>query len=82
MGGLFRSVKEEAKRAAEAIRATVVHDIDRYNSLQQIAKSLLQNREPLRRDIMKALSVSLDVAGRSEFAGELREYYKIEGVIQ
>jgi len=54
----------------------VVHDIDRYNSLQQIAKSLLQNREPLRRDIMKALSVSLDVAGRSEFAGELREYYK------
>ena len=69
-------LKEEAKRAAEAIRATVVHDIDRYNSLQQIAKSLLQNREPLRRDIMKALSVSLDVAGRSEFAGELREYYK------
>ena len=40
-------IKEQANAAVKLIRATVVNDIDRYNTLQKIAKELETNREPL-----------------------------------
>ncbi|MEP7317939.1 MAG: thiamine pyrophosphate-dependent enzyme, partial [Panacibacter sp.] len=68
-------VKEQAKAAADIVRSTVVNDIERYNSLQKIAKDLETNKEPLRRDIMRCLSMAVDAAGNSPLAGELKAHY-------
>ena len=68
-------VKEQAKAAAEIIRSTVVNDIDRYNNLQKIAKDLETNREPLRRDVMRSLSMAVDAAGNSPLSTELKLHY-------
>ncbi len=69
-------IKEQATEAVKIIRSTVVNDIDRYSNLQKIAKELETNREPLRRDIMRSLSVAIDAAGNSPFAAQLKAHYK------
>lgn len=68
------AIKEQKLKAVDIIKAAVVHDIERYNELQKIAKDLETNREPLRRDIMRALSMAVNAAGTG--ADELAGYYE------
>jgi pyruvate/2-oxoglutarate/acetoin dehydrogenase E1 component len=49
---------------------------DQAASLNRITQSLKANREPLRRDIMKALHDALDLAGNHDSAFWTRDYYK------
>lgn len=49
---------------------------DQAASLSRITQSLKANREPLRRDIMKALHDALDLAGNHDSAFWTRDYYK------
>jgi len=69
-------IKEQAARAVEVIRSATVNDIERHNELQKIAKDLESNRDALRRDIMRALSMAVNAAGKAAFADELINYYK------
>ncbi len=71
-----KPIKLQAVAAVEAIKSTVVNDIDHYNHLQQIAKELETNREPLRRDVMRCLSTAIDAAGNSPFAAQLKTHYR------
>ncbi|MFL9484765.1 thiamine pyrophosphate-dependent enzyme [Chitinophagaceae bacterium LWZ2-11] len=68
-------VKQQVQQACELIRATTVNDIDAYGQLQKLATELEKNNEPLRRNIMRTLSMALDIAGNSPEAIELKEYY-------
>ena len=45
-------------------------------SIIQMAAELGASKEPLRRDLMKCLATSLDIAGNSNAATEVRNYYK------
>lgn len=69
-------VKELVKKAVEHIRSATVNDIERYNELQKIAKNLETNKDALRRDIMRALSMAVSVVGNSSNAEELVAYYR------
>ncbi len=69
-------IKVQAQEAAEAIRATVVNDIEAYNKLQKLAKDLDNIREPLRRDIMRTLSLAVDASRQSPFSQQLKQHYK------
>ncbi len=69
-------VKEQANKTAEIIKSTVVNDIDHYNKLQKVAKELERLREPLRRDVMRSLSLAIDAAKNSPSAAQLKDYYK------
>jgi len=69
-------VKEQANKTAEIIKSTVVNDIEHYNKLQKIAKELERLREPLRRDVMRSLSLAIDAAKNSPSAAQLKDYYK------
>ncbi len=69
-------IKVQAQEATEAIRATVVNDIEAYNKLQRLAKDLENNREPLRRDIMRTLSLAVDASRQSPFSQQLKQHYK------
>ena len=69
-------IKIQAHEATEAIRATVVNDIEAYNKLQKLAKDLENNREPLRRDVMRTLSLAVDASRQSPFSQQLQQHYK------
>lgn len=72
-----KPIKEQADKVAGLIRSVVVNDIDHYNLLQKIASDLQSIKEPLRRDSMHALSLSIDAAGNSPFAQTLKEEYRM-----
>ena len=83
-------VKEQKNRAwqkyLEPIKLQVTKSIDLINgmadsipeqsvNLKRIANSLSTNREPLRRDVMKALYDALDLAGENDKAFWTKDYY-------
>jgi len=68
-------IKELTNNATEIIKSTVANDIENYNRLQKIAKELERIREPLRRDIMRSLSLAIDAAKNSPSATQLKDYY-------
>ena len=64
------------------LKALVIKTIELINSVtatdpvvQQIVNDLQKNREPLRRDIMKAIARVLDITGNNADTGELKKYY-------
>jgi pyruvate/2-oxoglutarate/acetoin dehydrogenase E1 component/TPP-dependent pyruvate/acetoin dehydrogenase alpha subunit len=69
-------LKKQAAKTIELIKSTVVNDVEHHNTLQKIAKELERNREPLRRDIMHALSLAIEAAHKFPSVNELKNYYK------
>lgn len=67
-------IKQQVGEVTTLIKNTVVNDIDAYGRLQQLAKDLENNREPLRRDVMRTLSQAVETAGTSPSAGALKAY--------
>lgn len=69
-------IKETAAQAVELIRGLVVNDMEKYNFLQKLANDLQSNREPLRRDIFRAVSLAMETAPNSPTIEEIRNFYK------
>lgn len=68
-------IKEQVSTAAGIIHS-VAHSLPEYISLlQQQAKNLLSNREPLRKDVLKALNAVINIAGNAEAVLPAKEYY-------
>lgn len=65
-------IKQQAEQAATLIRQVMVNDIDKYNAIQQMANELASNKEPLRRDILRAIAVAVETAPFSPSAEELK----------
>jgi pyruvate/2-oxoglutarate/acetoin dehydrogenase E1 component/TPP-dependent pyruvate/acetoin dehydrogenase alpha subunit len=59
-------IKAQAAQAAELIRGTMVNDIDLYGKLQQQAKDLQNNKEPLRRDVLRTLALAMELKAHSQ----------------
>ncbi len=72
----LQPIKEQAAKAAELIQSATVNDMDIYSHLQALAKQLQQNTEPLRKDVMKALSDAVTVTKNSPGHKALASYYK------
>ena len=68
-------IKEMAADAADRIHEVVINDIEVYNHLQKLTKDLLSNKEPLRRDVLKAISMTMELAPQSPSIPELLAYY-------
>lgn len=69
-------VKKQVARATELIHTMAGALPDQRSGLQEIARELSANREPLRRDILKALYAALHLAGNTDAAFWTRDYYK------
>jgi pyruvate/2-oxoglutarate/acetoin dehydrogenase E1 component/TPP-dependent pyruvate/acetoin dehydrogenase alpha subunit len=74
-------ITRQAITAAELVHDTVTNDIEVYSYLQKLAKDLLDNKEPLRRDIMKTISLAMEVAPNSPSIPDLSEFYDELGEI-
>lgn len=69
-------IRKCAAEAAQMIREVVINDMEVYNHLQKLAAELQSNREPLRRDVMRNVSLALEAAPNSPSAPALQEYYQ------
>lgn len=68
-------IKGQVNRAVELIN-DVASKVPVYASeLQQLAKVLVTNREPLRRDVMRTLHAVIGIVGNNEVAYWLKDYY-------
>lgn len=72
----LQPIKENAQNAAALIKTVVINDFEIYNQIQKIALELENNREPLKRDIAKALSTTLHLISTSPSYNEINQFYK------
>ncbi len=68
-------IRKQASKVSELINVAEVNDLDAYNQLQSIIKNLKAETEPLRRDIMKALSVAVHITKNFTGGKAIAEYY-------
>ncbi len=69
-------IKTEVEKAVEMIREVVVNDMETFNQLKQFADNLENNKEPLRRDIMNALSGVIQISNQSPSYNEIKDFYQ------
>ncbi|MEX6689316.1 thiamine pyrophosphate-dependent enzyme [Danxiaibacter flavus] len=67
-------LKEMAANAISLIKSTPVNDVESHNDLQKIAHELAGNKEPFRRDILRALSLAISTVRHSSAAQELIDH--------
>ena len=68
-------IKDQVATAVDLIGGMMINDIDLYNNLQQLAKDLGNNREPLRRDVLHTLALALEAAPNSPTIQDIKNYY-------
>ncbi len=69
-------IKAQAARTIELITQLSNGLPDKSDEFRKIAAGLSANREPLRRDIMKALYAAIGLAGNHDAAFWIKDYYK------
>lgn len=69
-------VKEMAAQVIELIRGMVVNDMEKYNELQKLAADLQANKEPLRRNVLRTLSLAIETATGSPSLDEAKGFYQ------
>ncbi|MFM7672502.1 MAG: thiamine pyrophosphate-dependent enzyme [Bacteroidota bacterium] len=69
-------IKGQVQKAVELIESLSKACPEHTAAIQSLAAELRDTRTPLRRDIMKALHRSLDLAGNNEAAFWTRQYYQ------
>jgi pyruvate/2-oxoglutarate/acetoin dehydrogenase E1 component/TPP-dependent pyruvate/acetoin dehydrogenase alpha subunit len=69
-------VKKQVTRAVELIHSMANAIPAQATGLEKLAKELLDNREPLRRDVMKSLHAAIKMAGNHDAAFWTKDYYK------
>lgn len=67
-------IRETAAKAGEIIRGMVVNDMEKYNQLQKLVAELLANKEPLRRNIFRTLSLAMETAPASPSIPEVKAF--------
>lgn len=69
-------IKKQVEKTTDLINTMINGVPDHAAALQKIVSQLALNREPLRRDIMKALYEAIAIAGNSDAAFWTKDYYK------
>ncbi|MBS1627428.1 MAG: transketolase [Bacteroidetes bacterium] len=68
-------LNRHAATTINLISNAMVHDMETYNNMQQLATQLKNNAEPLRRDIMHTLAVAMETAPTSPSTPSIKEFY-------
>ncbi|NCI47238.1 alpha-ketoacid dehydrogenase subunit alpha/beta [Sediminibacterium soli] len=69
-------IRRQAAEVSKLVKEVVINDMEVYNHLQKLAKDLETNREPLRRDSLRTLSLAMEAAPGSPSFGELKTCYE------
>lgn len=69
-------IKQQVTKAVELVNTLAAALPDESVALQRIATNLSTNREPLRRDVLKALYDTIDIAGTHDRIFWTKDYYQ------
>ncbi len=69
-------IKEQAAKTVELIQSAMVNDMDAFTLLQDAAKQLQSNPEPLRKEVLKTLFAAVNATKGFPGHEELSAYYK------
>ncbi|MBC7886530.1 MAG: transketolase [Ferruginibacter sp.] len=70
-------VKEQVGRGVGLMRQLAeTLDVENAEAIRKIATELAANKEPMRREVMKALATALDFAGNDNSSSGLRTYFQ------
>ena len=72
----IRPIREQADNAVTLLRQIYVPDNERNSQVQQLADTLAQSKEPLRRDVLRILSMADEIAPDASASEDVRLYYK------
>jgi len=75
MGKFIAPLNRHAATAIDLISNAMVHDMETYNNLQQLAAQLKNNVEPLRRDILHTVALAMEAAPDSPSLSSIRDFY-------
>lgn len=73
---LSEAIQQKTTRAISLLDELINNNIDLHGEIAKAKKELQINREPQRRDILKALYAGILAAGDSPLIAELNEYYE------
>ncbi len=68
-------IKQQASYAAKLMKVISVNESDASNHLQSFAKELESNAEPLRREVLRNLSIASDIEKKAGSSIEIKKYY-------
>jgi pyruvate/2-oxoglutarate/acetoin dehydrogenase E1 component/TPP-dependent pyruvate/acetoin dehydrogenase alpha subunit len=71
----LQPIKQQVAKAMDLINDLATKMGDRSGELTALSKELSSVKEPLRRDVMKTLHTALNIAGGSDAAYWLKDYY-------
>jgi pyruvate/2-oxoglutarate/acetoin dehydrogenase E1 component/TPP-dependent pyruvate/acetoin dehydrogenase alpha subunit len=69
-------IKKQVNKTVELVQGMAASIPAQSNELQKIARDISSNKEPLRRDVIKALNAVLTIVGNHDAAFWTRDYYK------
>ena len=72
----IQPIREQVSKAVSLMDDLIGNGADNDNQLQKLRNELASLREPLRRDVLKALYDATIIAGDSMLASELKEYHQ------
>jgi pyruvate/2-oxoglutarate/acetoin dehydrogenase E1 component/TPP-dependent pyruvate/acetoin dehydrogenase alpha subunit len=68
-------IKAQLKKAVELIDNIAANLPDKGADLKKLSAELSSNREPLRREVLKAINAAINIAGNHDSAFWLKDYY-------
>jgi pyruvate/2-oxoglutarate/acetoin dehydrogenase E1 component/TPP-dependent pyruvate/acetoin dehydrogenase alpha subunit len=68
-------IKEQVAITVDLIQGMMVNDIELYNQVQQLAQSLSNNKEPMRRDVLRTLAQAVELVPQSPTTPDLKAYF-------
>jgi pyruvate/2-oxoglutarate/acetoin dehydrogenase E1 component/TPP-dependent pyruvate/acetoin dehydrogenase alpha subunit len=71
----LQPIQEQVSATVDLIRGMMVNDVELYNSVQELANNLNSSKEPMRRDVLRTLSMAMETAPKSPSVEELKHYY-------
>jgi len=71
----LQPIKEQVAVTVDLIKGMMVNDFELYNAIQELANNLSSSREPMRRDVLRTLSMAMEAAPNSPSIEELKHYY-------
>jgi pyruvate/2-oxoglutarate/acetoin dehydrogenase E1 component/TPP-dependent pyruvate/acetoin dehydrogenase alpha subunit len=69
-------IRLQVEKATSLINTMAASIPEKMDALRRISTALIINREPLRRDIMKALYDAISISENNELALPIKDYYK------
>ncbi|MFC0771754.1 alpha-ketoacid dehydrogenase subunit alpha/beta [Terrimonas alba] len=68
-------IKLQVSKASDLLNSLAENIPDQAQAIKRVASNLTTNREPLRRDVMKALYDAIDIAGNNDKVFWTKDYY-------